>query len=78
MSHEEKVRNRINELYQKKQNEGLTAEEEAERKALHKEFIANFRAGFRQQLDGLKIVDKDGNDVTPEKAKRIQKKKGLR
>lgn len=78
MSHEEKVRNRINELYQKKQNEGLTAEEEAERKALHKEFIANFRASFRQQLDGLKIVDKDGNDVTPEKAKRIQKEKGLR
>ena len=46
---EKKVTDRINELYHKKQKEGLTPEEEAERKELHKKFLENFRAGFRQQ-----------------------------
>ncbi|MEO2747927.1 DUF896 domain-containing protein, partial [Enterococcus faecium] len=27
--------------------------------------------------EGMKIVDPEGNDVTPEKLKEIQKKKGL-
>lgn len=75
---EEQVRNRINELYHKKQSTGLTKEEEKERKDLHKKFIDNFRAGFKQQLDSLVVVDDKGKDVTPEKAKKIQKEKGLR
>lgn len=75
---EKAVVDRINFLYHKKENEGLTAEEEAERKELHKKFIDNFRAGFRQQVENLVIVDKHGKDVTPEKVKRIQRKKGLR
>lgn len=78
MAESDQVRQRINELYKKKQESGLTEAEEAERKALHKKFIANFRAGFKQQLDSLVIVDKKGKDVTPEKAKQIQKEKGLR
>lgn len=75
MAESDQVRQRINELYKKKQESGLT---EAERKELHKKFIANFRAGFKQQLDSLVIVDNKGKDVTPEKAKQIQKEKGLR
>ncbi|MGM9906368.1 DUF896 domain-containing protein [Lactobacillus sp.] len=78
MAESDQVRQRINELYKKKQESGLTEAEEAERKELHKKFIANFRAGFRQQLDSLVIVDDKGKDVTPEKAKQIQKEKGLR
>ncbi|WP_300615750.1 DUF896 domain-containing protein [uncultured Lactobacillus sp.] len=78
MAESDQVRQRINELYKKKQESGLTEAEEAERKELHKKFIANFRAGFKQQLDSLVIVDKKGKDVTPEKAKQIQKEKGLR
>lgn len=78
MAESDQVRQRINELYKKKQESGLTEAEEAERKELHKKFIANFRAGFKQQLDNLVIVDKKGKDVTPEKAKQIQKEKGLR
>ncbi|ARD06634.1 MULTISPECIES: DUF896 domain-containing protein [Lactobacillus] len=73
-----KVTDRINELYHKKENEGLTPEEEAERKELHKKFLANFRAGFKQQLEDTVIIDKDGNEVTSERAKRAQRKKGLR
>lgn len=78
MAESDQVRQRINELYKKKQESGLTEAEEAERKELHKKFIANFRAGFKQQLDSLVIVDKKGKDVTPEKAKQIQKERGLR
>lgn len=75
---EKKVTDRINELYHKKQDEGLTEEEEKERKELHKKFLANFRAGFKQQLEDTVILDKDGNEVTSEKAKAAQRKKGLR
>ena len=48
MTEADQVRKRINELYKKKQESGLTEAEEAERKELHKQFIANFRAGFKQ------------------------------
>lgn len=73
-----KVTARINELYHKKENEGLTEEEEKERKELHKKFLANFRAGFKQQLEDTVIIDKNGKEVTSERAKRAQRKKGLR
>lgn len=75
---EKKMINRINELYHKKEAEGLTAEEEKEREELHKKFIKNFRAGFKQDVENLVIIDKNGNEVTSEKAKRAQRKKGLR
>lgn len=75
---EERVRNRINELYHKKQTEGLTREEQAEREELHKKFIANFRAGFKQQIENLVLIDKNGKEITSEKAKRAQRRKGLR
>lgn len=75
---EKKVTDRINELYHKKQKEGLTPEEEAERKELHKKFLENFRAGFRQQLEDTVIIDKNGKEVTSEKAKKAQREKGLR
>ncbi len=57
---EKKVTDRINELYHKKEKEGLTPEEEAERKELHV------------------ILDKNGKEVTSERAKRAQRRKGLR
>lgn len=75
---EERVRNRINELYHKKQTEGLPPEEQAEREELHKKFIANFRAGFKQQIENLVLIDKNGKEITSEKAKRAQRRKGLR
>jgi uncharacterized protein YnzC (UPF0291/DUF896 family) len=75
---EEKLINRINELYHKKKSVGLTDEEEKERQQLHKKFIANFRAGFKQDVENLVIIDKKGNELTSEKAKTAQRKKGLR
>ena len=75
---EKKLINRINELYHKKESVGLTEDEEIERKKLHLEFIKNFRAGFKQDVENLVIIDKNGKEITSEKAKKAQRKKGLR
>lgn len=52
---------RINFLAKKAKNEGLTPEEIEERTRLREEYLANFRAGFRAQLDNIVIVDEEGN-----------------
>ena len=75
---EKKMISRINELYHKKESVGLTEDEEIERKKLHQEFIKNFRAGFKQDVENLVIIDKNGKEITSEKAKKAQRKKGLR
>ncbi|GEK88131.1 DUF896 family protein [Alkalibacterium putridalgicola] len=68
---------RINELVRKERNDGLTDEEKQEQKGLRDEYIKAFRSGMRNHIEGMKIVDPDGNDVTPDKVKEIQKDKGL-
>ncbi|HJF19641.1 MAG TPA: DUF896 family protein [Enterococcus columbae] len=68
---------RINELAKKKKTEGLTSEETAEQHALRQEYLAAFRGGMRHHIEGMKVVDLNGNDVTPDKLKKIQKQKGL-
>lgn len=75
---EEKVIKRINELYHLSKERDLTPEETEERKRLRKKFLDNFRAGFKQQLEDTVIIDKDGKEVTSEKAKEAQRRKGLR
>ena len=52
---------RINALYHKSQNEGLTEEELAEQKKLRAEYVANIRAGLRGQLNNIDIKEKDGS-----------------
>lgn len=73
---EEKMK-RINELANKKKTTGLSEEEIAEQQALRAEYLEVFRGGMRHHIEGMKIVDPDGTDVTPEKLKQIQKEKGL-
>lgn len=51
---------RINELAAKAKKGPLTAEELAERDTLRQEFLADFRAGFRAQLENTYIVGPDG------------------
>ena len=68
---------RINELAKKKKTIGLTDAEAHEQKVLREEYISSFRSGMRHHIEGMKVVDPEGNDVTPEKLKEIQKKKGL-
>ncbi|MGX7092624.1 DUF896 domain-containing protein [Hutsoniella sourekii] len=68
---------RLNELAAKKKSGTLTDQEQAERKALHQEYLKSFRQSFANNVEGIKIVDPKGNDLTPEKVKDIQKEKGL-
>ena len=51
---------RINELAKKKRTVGLTDEELAEQKALHKEYIISYRASLRGILDNTVIERPDG------------------
>ena len=68
---------RINQLAKKKKAEGLTPAEVKEQKKLREAYLTAFRSGMRHHIEGMKVVDPDGNDVTPDKLKEIQKKKGL-
>lgn len=51
---------RINALAHKSKAEGLTDAEKAEQAALRQEYLADFRAGFRQQLEHTSIREPDG------------------
>ncbi|MBO4108332.1 DUF896 family protein [Streptococcus suis] len=68
---------RINELARKKKAGGLTEEELQEQAALREEYIEGYRRSVRTHVEGIKIVDEDGNDVTPEKLRQVQREKGL-
>ncbi|WP_147802276.1 DUF896 domain-containing protein [Alkalicoccus halolimnae] len=66
--------NRINALAKKSKAEGLTIKEQQEQKELRAEYLKNVRRSFKNQLNSVKVVDKEGEDVTPEKLKREQRK----
>ena len=55
----ERIR-RINALYHKSKNEGLTEAEKNEQRILRAEYIADFRKNMRAQLDKISIVEPDG------------------
>ncbi|MEQ9763334.1 DUF896 family protein [Streptococcus jiangjianxini] len=69
--------NRINELAKKKKTVGLTDEEKVEQDKLRREYIDGYRRSLRHHIEGIKLVDEDGNDVTPEKLRQVQREKGL-
>ncbi|MGT2865814.1 DUF896 family protein [Streptococcus fryi] len=68
---------RINALSKKKKTEGLTEAELAEQAKLREEYIEGYRRSVRAHIEGIKIVDEAGNDVTPEKLRQVQREKGL-
>ncbi|MDI3310117.1 MAG: DUF896 domain-containing protein [Thermoanaerobacterium sp.] len=50
---------RINYLYHKSKNEGLTDEEKLEQSKLRMEYVKEIRERVKQQLDNIKFVDDD-------------------
>ncbi|MCR5010778.1 MAG: DUF896 domain-containing protein [Lachnospiraceae bacterium] len=52
---------RINELYHKSQNVGLTAEEKDEQQRLRREYVESIKRNMKAQLDNIDIVEKDGS-----------------
>ena len=62
---------RINELYHKSQNEGLSDAEKEEQQNLRKAYIEAMRGNIKRQLDSIVVQRPDG---TREKLKRKKKK----
>ena len=54
---------RINALAQKAKSIGLTERETAECDALRKEYLADMRASFKQQLDATYVQTADGAKI---------------
>jgi uncharacterized protein YnzC (UPF0291/DUF896 family) len=68
---------RINELSKKSKTIGLTMEEAKEQTSLRKEYLETFRSSMRDTIEHVKVIDPNGNDVTPEKVKATKAKKFL-
>lgn len=66
MINEEKIK-RINELYKKAKADGLTNSEKKEQESLRKEYLAAVRQSLKYSLDSVKVVDEQGNDITPKR-----------
>lgn len=62
---------RINELAKKKKEVGLTENEAKEQSKLRKAYLDSFRKKFKQQIESTRVIDPEGNDVTPDKVKKI-------
>jgi uncharacterized protein YnzC (UPF0291/DUF896 family) len=59
----EEMTKKINELYHKSQNQGLSEEEKKEQAELRAAYIQNVRANLRGQLNHISIQEEDGNIV---------------
>ncbi|MCY9093030.1 DUF896 domain-containing protein [Bacillus mojavensis] len=68
---------RINELAEKAKAGVITEEEKAEQQKLRQEYLKGFRSSMKNTLKSVKIIDPEGNDVTPEKLKREKKNNRL-
>ena len=54
---DQKLIDKINALARKQKECGLTEEEKQLQAELRKEYLAQFRAGFKQTLDSIEFVD---------------------
>jgi uncharacterized protein YnzC (UPF0291/DUF896 family) len=63
---------RINELSLKSKSDELTASEKIEQKNLREEYIQSVRSSLKSNLLSVKVVDEEGNDVTPNKLKKAK------
>jgi len=66
--------NRINQLAKKAKSEGLTSEEKQEQQQLREEYLQNIRKSFSGTIENMKVIDPNGDDVTPQKVKDLRKK----
>lgn len=63
---------RINELARKQKAEGLSKEEKEEQTELRNLYIQSVRNSLKNSLSTVKIIDPNGNDVTPKQIKALR------
>lgn len=68
---------RINLLAKKAKTSGLTEAEAKEQSVLRREYLETFRSSMFNTLKGVTVIDPEGNDVTPEKLKKLQNRDQL-
>ncbi|MCJ7841237.1 DUF896 domain-containing protein [Lederbergia sp. NSJ-179] len=68
---------RINQLAKKAKATGLTNEEAKEQSTLRAEYLKQFRSSMRKTIENVRVFDREGEDVTPEKVKKIQERRKL-
>ncbi|WP_419961867.1 DUF896 domain-containing protein [Psychrobacillus sp. BM2] len=68
---------RISELSRKSKTSGLSIEEAKEQSSLRKEYLETFRSTMRDTIESVKVIDPEGNDVTPAKVQEAKKGKFL-
>ena len=77
MTMDEKIK-RINELYHKSKDIGLTEEEKAEQAQLRKDYVASIRGNLRSQLDSMTIQYEDGSrEKVSDRRRRVEGEKHL-
>ena len=54
---------------------GGTDEELKEQQALREEYLVTFRESMKNTIENVRVIDPNGEDVTPEKLKQIQAKR---
>lgn len=69
----EEMIKRINELYNKSKNEGLTEAEKEEQTMLRQKYIEIFKKNVKTQLDGLTFERPDGTTFTVNDIKKNNK-----
>lgn len=66
---------RLNTLAKRKKANVITDEELSELESLREQYLKNFRKSMENTIENSKIIDPEGNDVTPEKVKQIKRDK---
>lgn len=67
--------NRLNELAKKKKLGTLTDDELKEQQVLREEYLVTFRESMKNTIENVRVIDPNGDDVTPEKLKKIQEER---
>ena len=65
---------RINFLSQKARTEGLTNAEKVEQQVLREDYLREIKGQFIQTVSSISVQDLEGDDVTPEKLKKLKSK----
>ena len=63
---------KLNEFTALSRERELTPSEQEERAKTRQEYLKVFKSNFESHLKTIKIVDDEGNDVTPEKLKALK------